>query len=324
MRSIFKAITVVFLSVAALFIITAAWNVYYINVMKWTFDKSIVIYKGDKTDTIIEKVKSGNKLGVKVFLRISGLWKKLKPGNYELEGDYTLREVYTMIASGKSNVTKLVIPEGFTVSKVIAEAEKKGLATSEELRKALSEYPDFYYPHPNNNYEGYMYPATYSFFVGMTAEDIVRAILEKFLSEYPPEKYPDKEDFYKKLIMASIIEKEAYHADEKKVIASVFYNRLEKGQRFESCATVEYLYDYSKEKLYYNDLKIDSPYNTYLYKGLPPAPICNPSKESFEAAENPEKTKFLFFVAKPDRHHIFSETYKEHLKVQEEMAKGNK
>lgn len=316
MNGIIKGMFGIFLALICLILITAAWDVYYITMMKWTMDENVIIKKGDRVEDIIDAVKPGNKFAVKVYLRLSGNWKKLKPGSYILKGDYTINEMYNIIASGKSAVIKLVIPEGYTVKMVKNAAVEKGLVTGDEFDTALKNYSDFPYPHENNNYEGYCYPATYDFYAGIKADEIIRTILTKFLEEFPPEDYPDREDFYKKLVMASIIEKEAYHADEKKVIASVFYNRLNKGQRLESCATVEYLYDYSKEKLYYKNLKIDSPYNTYTKKGLPPAPISNPSKSSFEAAANPENTEFFYFVAQEDRHHIFSKTYKEHLKAQ--------
>ena len=121
--------------------------------------------------------------------------------------------------------------------------------------------------------------------------------------------------------MASIIEKEAVKADEKPVIASAFYNRMKKGMTLSSDATVNYLFNYSKRRIYYKDLEIDSPYNTYKNKGLPPAPIANPDIKSVEAAYNPADTDYLFFVAKGDGYHYFSRTYKEHLEFQRNNRK---
>ena len=140
--------------------------------------------------------------------------------------------------------------------------------------------------------------------------------LNYFLKMFPPEKYPNKEKFYKKLIMASILEREAMLKNEKPLMAGVFYNRLKKGMTLSSDATVNYIYNYKKKRMYYKDLEIDSPYNTYMYKGLPPAPISNPDKNSEDAAYNPTKTKYLFFVARGDGGHFFSRTYKEHLDFQ--------
>ena len=96
---------------------------------------------------------------------------------------------------------------------------------------------------------------------------------------------------------------------------------MKKGMTLSSDATVNYLFDYSKRRIYYKDLEIDSPYNTYKYKGLPPAPIANPDIKSVEAAYNPAKTDYLFFVAKGDGYHYFSRTYKEHLEFQRNNRK---
>ena len=146
-------------------------------------------------------------------------------------------------------------------------------------------------------------------------------MLKEFLKKFPSEKYPDKEEFYQKLIMASILEREAMVKSEKTVMASVFYNRMKKGMTLSSDATVNFVFDYAKKRIYYKDLKVDSPYNTYKYKGLPPAPICNPAIDSVEAAYNPADTDYLFFVAKGDGSHFFSRTYREHLNFQRNNKK---
>ncbi|MGL6023515.1 MAG: endolytic transglycosylase MltG, partial [Cetobacterium sp.] len=125
-----------------------------------------------------------------------------------------------------------------------------------------------------------------------------------------------KKLFYEKLIMASIIEREAQLKDEKKLMSSVFYNRLKKGMKLGSDATVNYVYDYTKRRMYYKDLKVESPYNTYMYRGLPPGPISNPDYDSVIAAINPAVTDYLFFVVTSSGKHTFTKTYREHLEVQ--------
>ena len=96
---------------------------------------------------------------------------------------------------------------------------------------------------------------------------------------------------------------------------------MKKGMTLSSDATVNFVFDYAKKRIYYKDLKVDSPYNTYKYKGLPPAPICNPAIDSVEAAYNPADTDYLFFVAKGDGSHFFSRTYREHLNFQRNNKK---
>ena len=121
------------------------------------------------------------------------------------------------------------------------------------------------------------------------------------------------------IILASIIEKEAKLDSERPKIASVFYNRLCTGKTLQSCATVQYALDEHKDRLHYNDLKINSPYNTYKTKGLPPTPICSPGLNSIKAAIAPSNTKYLFFVKNNtnDGSHTFSEKYEDHVKAKE-------
>ena len=113
--------------------------------------------------------------------------------------------------------------------------------------------------------------------------------------------------------LASLVEKEARVPQERAVIAGVFYNRLRKRWRLESCASVEYALGKWKRKLSYKDLAVDSPYNTYLHFGLPPGPICNPGQAALEAAAHPAATDMMFFIAEGDGTHRFSRYYKEHL-----------
>jgi len=128
--------------------------------------------------------------------------------------------------------------------------------------------------------------------------------------------------FREVLIMASLVEKEARHDEDRAKIASVFYNRLAKQMKLESCATVQYILgENRKSKLLYSDLQVDSPFNTYKNKGLPPAPICSPSKKSIMAALNPETTDYLFFVAKPDGYHIFSKNFADHTRGKQTSKK---
>ena len=184
---------------------------------------------------------------------------------------------------------------------------------------------DFPYPTPDGNFEGYFYPDTYYIPENADEKTIAKIFLREFMEKFPPENYPDKEDFYKKLVLASIIEREAVLADEKPRISSVFHNRLKIDMPLASDATVNYLYNYGKRRMYYKDLEIESPYNTYKNKGLPPGPIGNPDKKSIDAAFNPEETPYYFFVACGGGAHHFTKTYQEHLNFQREnLMNGEK
>ena len=268
-------------------------------------------------NTFLRKIEATDDYIFKLFLKLErNSGKNLKAGIYEFHGKYSYRDILNKIEVGKVKNVTFTVLEGYTVDDIGKLLEKKKLGTLEGLQKAFKEIKGFPYPVKNYNYEGYLYPETYHFSAGISEKEIVEIMLNQFLTVFPPEKYQDKEKFYEKLILASIIEKEAYLKEEKPIIASVFYNRLKRNMKLASDATVNYIYNNEKRKMYYNDLKIDSPYNTYIYTGLPPAPISNPSLDSFEAVENPANTKYLFFVVTENGKHTFTKSYKEHLRVQ--------
>ena len=251
----------------------------------------------------------------KGYLKYRNEGKGIKAGYYELKGNLNMKELIDVLEEGKDKVFRLTIPEGYSVAEIAELLEKMGKIDKDKFYKTFNEI-EFPYPTPNGNFEGYLYPETY--YIPETYDErlILRTLLREFLKKFPPENYPNKEEFYQKLIMASILEREAKLDKEKPLMASVFYNRIDKGMKLASDATVNFVYNYKKKRMYYKDLEIDSPYNTYKYKGLPPAPISNPSVVSVEAAYNPAKTDYLFFVAKGDGGHFFSKTYREHLEFQ--------
>lgn len=251
----------------------------------------------------------------KVYLKYRNEGKGIKAGYYELKGNLNMKELIDVLEEGKDKVFRLTIPEGYSVAEIAELLEKMGKIDKDKFYKTFNEI-EFPYPTPNGNFEGYLYPETYYIPENYDERLILRTLLREFLKKFPPENYPNKEEFYQKLIMASILEREAKLDEEKPLMASVFYNRIGKGMKLASDATVNFVYNYKKKRMYYKDLEIDSPYNTYKYKGLPPAPISNPSVVSVEAAYNPAKTDYLFFVAKGDGGHFFSKTYREHLEFQ--------
>ncbi|WP_243467136.1 endolytic transglycosylase MltG [Acetivibrio straminisolvens] len=198
--------------------------------------------------------------------------------------------------------------------------------TEEFEYKFLKDIPDS--PERKNRLEGYLFPDTY-FFDPKGGE---RAIIEKFLDNFDAKFKPEFYERAKELnmtvdeviILASIIERETALPEERAIVSSVFHNRLKSSnpelKKLQSCATVQYvLYNTQgkmKEKLSDEDTKINHPYNTYLFEGLPPGPICSPGLAAIEAALYPdEESEYLFFVAKGDGSHEFSKTLAEHLEA---------
>jgi UPF0755 protein len=251
--------------------------------------------------------------------------KSIKAGYYNINKNMSVVQLIDLLEMGIDKTYKITIPEGYTVEQIVSLLEKENKIDKAKFYNALNKKIDeFPYKTPDGNFEGYFYPETYFISENAHEEVIINTFLNEFLKKFPPDKYPDKDEFYEKLIMASILEREAMIDSEKPIMSSVFYNRIKLGMRLASDATVNFIYKYEKRRILYKDLRIDSPYNTYKNTGLPPAPISNPSAISVEAAYNPSDTDYLFFVATGDGGHFFSKTYKEHINFQNNNKKSNK
>ncbi|WP_338956359.1 endolytic transglycosylase MltG [Fusobacterium nucleatum] len=281
-------------------------------------DKYNLVLEIDKDKPLKESLSAlpvSNNPFFKLYLKFKNNGRDIKAGIYELRGKFNMIELVSMLESGKSKVFKFTIIEGNTVKNVIDKLVANEKGSRENFEKAFKEI-NFPYPTPDNNFEGYLYPETYFIPESYDEKAILNVFLKEFLKKFPVENYPDKDEFYQKLIMASILEREAAVESEKPLMASVFYNRIAKNMTLSADSTVNFVFNYEKKRIYYKDLEVDSPYNTYKNKGLPPGPICNPTVSSVNAAYNPADTEYLFFVTKGGGEHFFSKTYKEHLDFQ--------
>ncbi|MGL5000583.1 MAG: endolytic transglycosylase MltG [Cetobacterium sp.] len=311
-----KKFLILLLSVLVLFI--TVFKIYSYKVDEKKSYKIIVNLKsGTSINSIFREIGVGDSIIFKIFLKYEkNSGKNIKAGFYELNGEYSYKDILQMMEEGRVKYTILTIPEGYSIKEIGRLLQERNLGSEEGLKKSLEKIKDFPYITPNGNFEGYLYPETYYLSLNTNEDEVVKAMLAQFLKKFPPQNYLDKKLFYEKLIMASIIEREAQLKDEKKLMSSVFYNRLKKGMKLGSDATVNYVYDYTKRRMYYKDLKVESPYNTYMYRGLPPGPISNPDYDSVMAAINPAVTDYLFFVVTSSGKHTFTKTYREHLEVQ--------
>lgn len=251
-----------------------------------------------------------------------GLERKLRPGEYRLSGAMPLEEVVRVLAEGRQVQYRVTIPEGYTLMQIAELLDKKGLADKERFLQVAAT-ADFNYPflkglpHGEKRLEGYLFPDTYFFTRTMGEKAIINTMLKRFARELTP-------DFQSKLAksgltlhqavtLASIIEREAKKPEDRPLVSAVFHNRLKKGMKLESCATVQYVLGPPVKKvLSKKDISIDSPYNTYKYPGLPPGPISNPGHASLLAAVEPAPVDYLYFVARPDGYNEFSTTFAQH------------
>lgn len=282
---------------------------------------SVVVEEGAGTGAIGEALKEKDLINsvfmFKVKSKLSGNDGQYKPGVYSLSKSQTMSQIMDIIVKGQSDVERFTIPEGYTTKQTMGVLVKAGLVTEEEFMdeivngefdyKFLSDVPE-----GENRLEGYLYPETYEVYKNASAHDIIDKMLAQFDSLFKDEYYDKaKEMGYSVqdiVNMASVIERESKSAKERPIMAGVFYNRLEKGMKLQSCATVQYILEEPKEHLTNSDIAIDDPYNTYIYEGLPPGPVCSPRIQSIEAALYPDDNDYIFFVLKPelDGTHNFS------------------
>ncbi len=255
----------------------------------------------------------------KLLLRYRNKTNDLKKGLYVIHDGMSVDEIIRILVGGRTKTVSFTIPEGYH-NRQIGEllAEKGFFRTQEEfLKYASSRKLRDRYKIPAPSVEGYLFPDSYTFPVGYDKTGILVHMIDNFFEKTSGLKgFPaDPRKRQRLVIIASIVEREARLKEERPVIAGVFLNRLKKNYPLESCATIQYLFKKPKKKIYYNYLKIESPYNTYLNKGLPPGPISNPGLHAIEAALNPEKTDYLFFVVKGDGSHKFSKSFGEHARA---------
>lgn len=252
-------------------------------------------------------------------------------GDYLIEKGTSLEKALQQFQNGDviDNSLKVTIPEGWTVEQIVTRLVEENFGEEETFKELL--YSTHYYEQKQEQFtflppltddikspfEGFLFPDTYTFDEGVTEEEIVELMLaqtERIVDKLASENPQMTESLSQTFTLASIVEKETTVTEERPRVAGVFYNRLEQGWKLEADSTVQYALEERKERLLYEDLEIDDPYNTYAYNGLPPGPIASPGLSSLEAVLAPEQNDFLFFVTKKDgsETHYFAKTFDEH------------
>ncbi len=245
---------------------------------------------------------------------------KIKQGVYDINDGMSSRKILDVIVSGKVKLVNFTVPEGYNNRQIGDLLVSKKLANSREefLQVASSQALISKYNVPAKTLEGYFFPETYSVPLNYPLDRIAEMMIKRFykkLESIPEAKGISPADLHFRVVLASIVEREAVRKEERPMMAGVFLTRIEKNINLESCATIQYLFDKPKKRLFETDLKIVSPYNTYINGGWPPGPISNPGLPALIASFKPEKSDKLFFLLKPDGSHYFSATFKEHLEA---------
>ncbi len=260
----------------------------------------------------------------RLLAKAEGIGASLKAGTYRIGPEMGAKRILDEFVSGKQALVKVTIPEGYTLSQLALLLEREGVARKADFLAAakdpalLSELGI-----PAASVEGYLFPDTYFFPAGYSAEGALRSMVRTFrdrIAGIPEAAALSPQELQDRLILASIVEREYKSPEEAPYMASVFYNRLKIRMALQSCATVVYVITERlgkphPEVVYDRDLKLADPYNTYEHRGLPPGPISNPGMTSLRAVFYPASTRYLYFRlanAEAGTHH-FSETLEEHL-----------
>lgn len=302
-------------------------------------DVTVDIPIGSSVSTIGKILEKNNLIKSSLVFQVYAKTKEngnLQAGVYDLNPSMNMDQLIAALKNGKvyrHPETSFTIPEGFIVPQIAEVIAKNTGKSKEEVMKTIND-PAFvkelqkqfpvidnkvynkkiYYP-----LEGYLFPAKYEF---DEKQPDVKAVITKMVQKtqrvmdgHQEEVKKSGKKPYEILTLSSMIEEEAQRPEDRPKISGVFYNRLKKGMKLDSDPTVKYARKSFKVQVLYNELKVDSPYNTYKYKGLPIGPVASPGEEAIIAALNPEQTTYYFFYARPNGQVIYTKTYNEHKRI---------
>jgi len=300
-------------------------------------EQTVSIAAGDSFKTATARLAGAGVIAhpgkFKMLARYRGDDKRLKAGEYVFSGKLSPEQVLDKLVKGEVKLYKITVPEGFNLDQIALLVREAGLAASDDFRDQARN-PDLAraLDIPAGTAEGYLFPDTYFFPKGATSRQVITTMVRRFHELFSDAWRKRAEQIgysvHEVVTLASIIEKETGAPQERKLIASVFHNRLRKGMRLEADPTVIYGLDHFDGNLTRKHLETPTPYNTYIIQGLPPGPIANPGMAALEAALFPADSDYLFFVSRGDGTHYFSSSLRDHRAAVEKFqlrgrAKGN-
>ncbi len=300
-------------------------------------DSLFVVEKGETLALIAERLADDGYIrspaALRIVARLRGTESEFKAGWYRVPSGASLLGVHDLLVTGSQSLVKLTIPEGWTVSRIAALAEERGITPASAFQAAAgSAVFAAELGVPARTLEGFLYPDTYFVPAPFPAEMLARLMVQTFFERLdavePGWRQMKSGELFDKVTLASIVERE-YRVDaEAPLIASVFANRLRLGIGLESCATIAYIiteiqHQPHPEYITLEDKGIDSPYNTYKWAGLPPGPIANPGRVALDAAFHPARTDYLYFVLRDPEEgkHYFSKDLDAHNKAKKLFLK---
>lgn len=297
----------------------------------FTYTSAMSYRSPKKTRFIVEKGQSAAKIAKNLeensiisnnfvfllYVRLTDQAQKLKPGEYEIPRNSSLKKVVAQIVSGRTIRYQITIPEGYTARQICEQFVKKELMTKKQCTDFVIN-PSLFLKNSDGieTLEGYLFPETYFFERSTTPKEMIQTLVNQFYKVIPPDALQKAKEknltLHEWVTLASLIEKETGFAEERPLIAGVFHNRLKKGMLLQTDPSVIYGIENFDGNLTRKHLQTDTPYNTYTRKGLPKGPIASPGKGALMAAIRPTATEAYYFVAKGGGKHYFSKTLGQH------------
>ena len=281
---------------------------------------------GEISKQLYEKKIISNEQMFRWAVQVMGKEKEIPVGTFQLVDTQSNYDIIKQLVYGSPELIKVRLLEGWSVKQIAAHLNE---VMGFELDEILDISKDYHFLKKHNikasTIEGYLFPDTYLFFNG----DTPTSVLDNVVSEYKKfwrDAFRDRArelnmTEHEVVTLASIIEGEAIYDKERPTISGVYHNRLNRGMRLQADPTIQYIIEDGPRRLLNRDLRIDSPYNTYKHKGLPPGPINSPGAQSLKAALYPEENEYLFFVARGDGYHTFTTNEKDHNNAKKQLQK---
>ncbi|MEJ2050111.1 MAG: endolytic transglycosylase MltG [Calditrichota bacterium] len=276
------------------------------------------------TDSLYNRGVIGDKDFFQFLVQARGLETSLQAGVFKIRPKSSYQHLLYVLTHSRPQVIEVTVIEGLRAREIAREMAHHFQFDSTEFMLLVKD--SIFTAElgvPGNSLEGFLFPDTYKFFTNENARSVIRKMVNQFFTEIPDSFYIRASamgwNLKKVVTLASIIEGEAVRDSERGKISSVYHNRLDRGMRLQADPTIQYIIKGAPRRLLNKDLAIQSPYNTYLHRGLPPGPINNPGFGSIKAALYPAHTKYLYFVARGDGFHTFSRTNREHIQAKQHL-----
>jgi len=295
--------------------------------------RTIIIKKGTTLSKVAEQLYAEKLIRNKRYFiwtaNILGYQSRVKAGKFNVASHMSNYAIITLLTSTAMTQERITVIEGMPARQIASLAANRLDVDSLRFMKLVNDESTAHslgIDAPSLN--GYLFPETYNFTYGVTELEVIETLVNEFKKNIPDSLIIAAKNLgltlHQVVTLASIIEGEAAIDEERPIISAVYHNRLKKRMKLEADPTVQYIIPDGPRRLIQTDLTIDSPYNTYIYPGLPPEPRNNPGRKSISAAAFPAQVSYLYFVAKGDGSHAFSKTISEHLQAKNKFDKLRK